>query len=54
MWQGKRKKKIDYVFCGYPRIYMADLSGPPRVSLEGVVLEQIFECGFMAADDAYG
>ena len=30
------------------------LSGPPRVSQSGVELEKIFECGFMASDDAYG
>ena len=32
----------------------ANLSGPPRVSQSGVELEKIFECGFMASDDAYG
>ena len=30
------------------------LSGPPRVSQSGVELENFFECGFMASDDAYG
>ena len=30
------------------------LSGPPRVSQSGVELEKIFECDFMASDDAYG
>ena len=31
-----------------------ELSDPPRVSQSGVELEKIFECGFMASDDAYG
>ena len=30
------------------------LSGPPRVSQSGLKLEKIFECDFMASDDAYG
>ena len=30
------------------------LSGPPRVSQSGVELEKIFECDFMASEDAYG
>ena len=36
------------------QISMSLLSGPPRVSQSGVELEKIFECGFMASDDAYG
>ena len=30
------------------------LSGPPRVSQSGVELEKIFECDFMASEDAHG
>ena len=30
------------------------LSGPPRVSQSGVELEKIFECDFIASEDAYG
>ena len=33
---------------------LTSLSGPPRVRQSGVELEKIFECDFMASDDAYG
>ena len=32
---------------------LTSLSGPPRVRQSGVELEKIFECGFMASDEAY-
>ena len=41
------------IFCVEIR-ELPHLSGPPRVSQSGVELENFFECGFMASDDAYG